>query len=91
MCPEGECVPSHLCKTTAAMTDGSGKIIIRNTIDFNNPCQESFETCCTERLENTSSAQVNPDRECGKRNTLGITYSITGNLNGGSQLGKTIF
>lgn len=90
-CSEGECVPGHLCKTTA-MTDGSGIILIRNQIDFDNPCKESFESCCIDRIDKPPLPPINYNNtKCGNRNEQGVIYCITGDLNFGSQYGITFF
>ncbi|XP_065085257.1 phenoloxidase-activating factor 2-like [Ochlerotatus camptorhynchus] len=91
-CQQGQrCVQKYLC--TNDSTSGAGLIDIR--FSESNPCVDYLLQCCYEEdiiAELPSASTVEPPNVdhpvCGKRNTIGIGFRITGANNSESEYGE---
>ncbi|CAB0005829.1 unnamed protein product [Nesidiocoris tenuis] len=84
------CVPYYLCANDSIITDGTGLIDIR--FGNGNPCTTSVDVCCGKTLEREPDHPITPKPKgrngCGKRNTDGVGFRITGNVNNEAQFGE---
>lgn len=84
------CVPYYLCANDSIITDGTGVIDIR--FGNGNPCTTSVDVCCGKSISREPNEPITPKPKgrlgCGKRNTDGVGFRITGNVNNEAQFGE---
>uniref|UniRef100_A0A182M075 Phenoloxidase-activating factor 2 n=1 Tax=Anopheles culicifacies TaxID=139723 RepID=A0A182M075_9DIPT len=93
----GNCVPYNLCSDSKTITDGTRVIDIR--VGEETECSSYLHVCCDKYAvlaepTNTATKSVQANRSkirqktCGLRNTNGVGFRITGNINGESEYGE---
>ncbi|KAF6199699.1 hypothetical protein GE061_005997 [Apolygus lucorum] len=85
------CVPYYLCANDSIITDGNGLIDIRFG-PGSDPCPTSVDVCCGKTITKPPDQPITPKPKgrsgCGSRNTDGIGFRITGNVDNEAQFGE---
>uniref|UniRef100_A0A0A9VY28 Phenoloxidase-activating factor 2 n=1 Tax=Lygus hesperus TaxID=30085 RepID=A0A0A9VY28_LYGHE len=86
------CVPYYLCINDSIVTDGTGLLDIRSEVKL---CQTSVDVCCKTQeivrrddLHPIPTPKPKPRSKCGTRNTDGVGFRITGNVQNEAQFGE---